>query len=71
MFADRAGFGATVHGRPDYARMVFSARHYAPDSLRTDQTTRTAAKDVFATASLILGAIVNVGIGLIVALRWR
>jgi hypothetical protein len=46
--------------------------HYAPDSLRTDQTTRTASKDLFAATALILGAILNVGwVGLIILMIWR
>ena len=46
--------------------------HYAPDSLRTDEKTRSAGKDLFATATLILGAIANVAwIAFIIALIWQ
>ena len=46
--------------------------HYPPGSLRTADTTRTAGKDLFVAATLILGAVVNVAwIGFIAALIWR
>jgi hypothetical protein len=45
---------------------------YPPDQLRQHETTRTAGRDLFATAMLIVGAILNVGwIGLIILLLWR